>query len=134
VPVAGAVLVLVVVLVETGRLPGVAFFFAAPVVLVGFGAFVRAWIAVPAAYLGFVLVNWIAETAAFLYLGAAEWEARNREHWAGDEPAAEKLLGQLLEYLVFAVFIVPFVALGVAIARGGWRAFREPRQPHSLGT
>ncbi len=88
------------------------------------GALVRAWVAIPAAYLGFVLIAWIGETAAFLHLGASEWEVRNSEHWQGDAPAWVKLLGQLLEYPVFTLMAMPFVALGVVSGRSARRAFR----------
>jgi hypothetical protein len=83
--------------------------------------------------LGFVLIAWIGETATFLYLDAGDWEARNREHWQGHDPAWVKLLGQLLEYFVLTLMAMPFVALGVVIGRSARRAFRGHGQQTLLG-
>lgn len=134
VTVGAALLVLAVIAIELAGLPGELFALAGIVVSVGIGVFIRSWWAIPASFAGFVLVAWIAETASFLYLGAGEWEYRNREHWQGDDPAAMKLLGQLLEYVVFVFLTVPFVAIGVVIGRAGRRVFQGPEQRQPLGT
>jgi hypothetical protein len=101
------------------RVFGEASFLLVVVALVGIGVFARHWLALLTAYVSAVLTWWAVEIGAFLWLGSNEWEERNAEHWQGSTPAVEKLLGQLLEYVVFGVLIVvPLVGIGIAIGVG----------------
>jgi hypothetical protein len=132
VPIAVGLLALAVALVELTSIPGEVVLAFAVLAAIGYGAYVRGWVAIPVAYLGIVLTAWAIEIAVFLYLGAHEWEHRNREHWQGDDPVAMKLLGQLLEYVAIPLLIVPFVAIGVGIGILGARARRGPRHPNRM--
>jgi hypothetical protein len=132
VPVAVGLLALTVALVELASIPGEALLVFAVISAIGYGAYVRGWVAVPVAYLGIVLSGWIIEITTFLYLGVHEWEHRNREHWQGDDPVAMKLAGQLLEYVAIPLLIVPFVALGIVVGLVGARARRRPRHPNRM--
>ena len=103
-------------------------------VMVGVGIFARTWLALLTSYVAAVLLFWVAEVGTYLWVGADEWAERNAEHWQGDEPAIEKLIGQLIEYAVIGlVFIVPLVALGVAVGHwieenhGDWRHRQSER-------
>jgi hypothetical protein len=88
-------------------------------ILVGLGIFARHWLVVVTMFLAAALFGWVLEISNFLWIGGDEWARRNAEHWQGNEPATEKLLGQLIEYVVFsALFLVPCVALGVLIGLG----------------
>ena len=107
-----------VALMEWTSADGFALLLAA-LVIVGIGIFARSWLVLLTAYIAAILMFWTVELATFLWLGGHEWENRNAEHWQGNEPAYEKLIGQLMEYAVFGlVFMLPLVALGVVIGRG----------------
>jgi hypothetical protein len=86
-------------------------------VVIGVGWFARTWLALATTYVATVAFYWVIELSIFAWLGASEWEAQNIEHWQGDEPAVSKLVGQLIEYAVFGIFLIPFVALGIWIGR-----------------
>jgi hypothetical protein len=90
---------------------------AAAVVIFGAGVFARSWLALLTGYAAAVLMFWVVEIGTFLWIGAAEWEERNADHWQGDTPVAEKLIGQLIEYAFFGLFLIPIIALGVALGR-----------------
>jgi lysylphosphatidylglycerol synthetase-like protein (DUF2156 family) len=90
---------------------------AAVVVIIGAGVFARSWLVLATAYAAAVLMFWAVEIGTFLWIGGAEWESRNAEHWQGNEPAAQKLIGQLIEYAFFGLFLIPIIALGVALGR-----------------
>jgi hypothetical protein len=98
----------------------------------GAGIYIRARTAVWAVYLAIVVPMSLFEVGAFLILGSAEWEARNIEHWSGDESATGKLLGQVIEYLVFGVFFALLAGaggfIGRAIHRWRWRRAWQRRQ------
>jgi len=104
-------------LVEWAGADGLLVLFAAALVIFGAGVFARSWLALLTGYAAAVLMFWAVEIGTFLWIGAAEWEERNADHWQGDTPAVEKLIGQLIEYAFFGLFLIPIIALGVALGR-----------------
>lgn len=80
------------------------------------GVYLRHWLALPAAWLGIAVTGCVAELISYSWLGPAEWAARNAEHWQGDDPAWQKLIGQLLEYVVFGVFFAILAGLAALLA------------------
>jgi hypothetical protein len=86
--------------------------------LIGAGFAGRTWLAVPAAFAGFVLSGILVEFGALAVLGAHGWEEANAEHWRGNDPVMWKVLGQIMEYVIFGVLLAPFTALGVLLRRG----------------
>jgi hypothetical protein len=117
-PPAAGLLALAVIIIEATDARGEWVLPIGVVLAISYGWFVRSWVAVPGFYAWIVALAWIAEIATFLYLGGAEWEARNIEHWQGTEMSAvEKLMGQLFEFAIFPILTVPFTWLGVVIER-----------------
>lgn len=112
-----AALLIWVALVELANADPLQTLLAAAVVIVGAGVFARSWLTLATAYAATVLMFWAIEVGIFLWTGGAEWEARNVEHWQGNEPAVEKLIGQLVEYAFFGLFVIPVIAIGVALGR-----------------
>jgi hypothetical protein len=91
------------------------------VVAIAVGLYVRQWMAVPAAYAGWVGTLIVSEVALYLIMGASWWEERNAEHWLGTETAFVKLMGQLMEIAVLGLFIAVLAGLGALV---GWLIHR----------
>jgi hypothetical protein len=100
--------------------------------MIGAGIYIRARTTVWAVYLGIVVPMILFEVGAFLILGSSEWEERNIEHWPGDESATSKLLGQVVEYLIFGVFFALLAGagglIGRSIHRWRWKRAWQHRQ------
>jgi hypothetical protein len=104
-----------------------------PLVLaIGVGWFARTWLVVATTYVAAVVVFWLIEGSLLLWYGPSGWEARNAEHWQGTASVASKVAGQLLEYAVYGIFLLPFVAIGVLIGQVSRRA-RQHNRRVSLG-
>jgi hypothetical protein len=97
---------------------------------IGIGAYIRARTALWATYVGLVVPLELIVIAQYLYLGGAEWERRNLEHWQGDESPLFKLTGQLMELAIFGVFFALLSLVGVLIGNeiaDWWRSRHRPR-------
>jgi hypothetical protein len=85
------------------------------VAAIGIGLFVGRWLAIPAAYLGWVAALIVSNLGQYAIMGASWWEGRNAEHWQGSEAAFTKLLGQIMELAFVGLFIALLAGLGVLI-------------------
>lgn len=96
------------------------------------GLYMRSWRALWVAFVGGVIPMALVEIGQYLYLGAAEWEQRNLEHWPGDASPLSKLSGQLLEFVVFGIMFALVAGLGALIGYGlqdWWRGRRRSGGP-----
>lgn len=92
------------------------------VAFVAIGVYIRGRRVLWVAFVGVVTPLVLVEVAQYLYLGAAEWEQRNIEHWSGTESALSKLSGQLIEYALFGIIFALVAGFGALVGRGlqGW--------------
>jgi hypothetical protein len=91
------------------------------VVAVAVGLYIRHWLAIPTAYIGWVGTLILSEIALYLIMGANWWEEQNAAHWQGTEAASIKLMGQLMEIAFLGLFIAALAGVGALI---GWLIYR----------
>jgi hypothetical protein len=82
----------------------------------GIGVYIRARTAVWASYVGLVIPIELFTVAQYLYLGGAEWERRNIEHWQGNVSPLFKLTGQLIELPMFGILFALLAGIGALVA------------------
>ncbi len=101
------------------------------------GIYIRAWRALWMTFVGIVIPMVLVEVGQYLYLGAAEWEQRNLEHWTGNASPLSKLFGQLMEFAVFGIIFAFVAGLGALIGCGlhdWWRGQRSSSGPAGTPT
>ncbi|HUZ03443.1 MAG TPA: hypothetical protein VMU89_24120 [Thermomicrobiaceae bacterium] len=81
------------------------------------GLYVGGWLAIPAAYVGFVGGYILIEGGLFVIMGSSWWAQQHAADSSGPDPAYLKLLGVIAEAAAFSVFFALLSVVGVLARR-----------------